>query len=101
MMIGFEWDEEKNDENILKHGLAFEDAALVFGDFQCAVVYDEEHSSIFEERWKAYGFVNRVLVVSFTERNGKIRIISARRATVLEEEEYCNGYCQSIDEPLG
>ncbi|GHU85158.1 hypothetical protein FACS189473_3860 [Spirochaetia bacterium] len=42
-------------------------------------------------------FVNRILAVSFTEKNGKIRIISARRATPAEKEAYNYGYYSTID----
>jgi uncharacterized DUF497 family protein len=57
--------------------------------------YDAEHS-IQEDRYRIYGSVNGLLAVSFTERNGIIRIISARRATRAEEEAYYgeNGFEQ-------
>jgi uncharacterized DUF497 family protein len=101
MTAEFEWDDNKNIENFFKHGVTFEDAILVFLDPQLAEFYDSRHSDIFEDRWKVYGFVNRVLAVSFSERNGKIRIISARRATPAEEEEYFYGYSQSLNESIG
>ncbi|MDR0879015.1 MAG: BrnT family toxin [Treponema sp.] len=78
----FDWDEKKNISNIKKHGIAFEDASLVFLDPICVEIFDVEHSRAHEDRWKAFGMVNRVLMVSFTERYGTIWIISARRATV-------------------
>jgi uncharacterized DUF497 family protein len=94
----FEWDEAKNASNIRKHGIAFEDAKYVFQDPLHTVLFDWEHSSIHEERWKAYGFINRVLVVSFTEKDQVIRIKSARRATPKEQEEYYYGYSSCRNE---
>jgi uncharacterized DUF497 family protein len=90
-MENFEWDDEKNIANIQKHGIAFDDAAYVFLDPLRIEMYDREHSSTLEDRWKVYGLVKRVLVVCFTERNGVTRIISARRATFKEEEAYYYG----------
>ena len=86
--LQFEWDEEKNLINQMKHGVSFEEATEVFYDPNCMEKYDHEHS-IFEKRWKAYGLhCFKILVVFFTERNGIIRIISARNAGKKEEEEY-------------
>jgi len=84
----FEWDEEKNRINQMKHGVSFEEAEKVFLDNKRLEVFDRKHS-LFEERWKIYGLYGfSLLVVSFTERRGFIRIISARKATKTEEEEY-------------
>jgi uncharacterized DUF497 family protein len=88
MILGYEWDDEKNMLNIRKHGIAFEDAILVFNDPLRLELYDPGHSTIYEERWRVYGFAGGVLAVSFTERNGMIRIISARRAQGIELEAY-------------
>nr|WP_043923269.1 BrnT family toxin [Leadbettera azotonutricia] len=93
----FEWDEEKNMANIQKHGVAFEDAIYVFLDPLYCEIFDWEHSSEFEERWIAYGLVNRVLMVSFIEQNDITRVISARRATRSEEEAYYYGYYGTND----
>jgi uncharacterized DUF497 family protein len=87
----FDWDEEKNIKNIKKHGIAFEDASLVFLDPLCIEIFDAEHSTVYEDRWKAFGMVNRVLMVSFTERDATTWIISARRATLAEQEAYYYG----------
>ena len=81
----FEWDEEKNAKNIKKHGIGFEEAIAVFFDPLIIEHFDREHSS--EERWRAYGFVHKLLAVTFTERAGVTRIISARKATKMEEKE--------------
>ncbi|MDR2471277.1 MAG: BrnT family toxin [Treponema sp.] len=82
----FEWDEEKNAVNIAKHGVGFEEAIAVFLDPLVIEEFDSSHSDVYEERWRAYGRVHKLLVVTFTERDGVTRIISARRATKMEEE---------------
>lgn len=89
----FEWDEKKELLNIKKHdGISFSYAARVFLDSKRIEKIDEEHSE-FEERFNAIGCVDRILFVVFTERKGDvIRIISARRATLAEEEEYYENY---------
>ena len=75
-MMQFEWDEEKAESNLKKHGVSFEEAQTVFGDSLARIFDDEVHS--FDE--KRNGIVghsanNRLLIVSFTEReNGIIRI---------------------------
>ena len=89
----FEWDENKNRINQEKHdGISFEIAVRVFMDEKRIERFDAEHSSLTEDRWNAIGMVNRVLFVVYTERGERIRIISARRATKKEEEEYYDGY---------
>ena len=55
-------------------------------------MYDAKHSTLTEDRWNAIGMVGRVIFVVYTERSEKIRIISARRATKEEENEYYDGY---------
>jgi len=88
----FEWDEEKDRVNKIKHGVSFDEAEMVFLDNKRLEVFDRKHS-LFEERWKIYGLSGlNVLIVSFTERRGFIRIISARKATKTEEEAYYYGY---------
>jgi hypothetical protein len=89
----FEWDEEKNRINKEKHdGIGFEYAVRVFLDDKRIERYDAKHSTLTEDRWNAIGMVGKVLFVVYTERSEKIRIISARRATKAEEQEYYNGY---------
>ncbi|MDR0443362.1 MAG: BrnT family toxin [Treponema sp.] len=92
MLLEFEWDEKKNAINIMKHGVSFDDAKAVFFDSERFEFYDEGHS-FFEDRWLILGLSGwELLMVSCTERKGRIRIISARKATKNEEEEYFNGY---------
>jgi uncharacterized DUF497 family protein len=84
----FEWDEEKNKLNQKRHGIAFEDAKLVFNDPFMVILPDLYHGEE-EERWLAIGMVSRVLFVVFTERGENVvRIISARVGTRSEERLY-------------
>jgi uncharacterized protein len=88
-MEGFEWDPDKNISNIRKHGLSFEEAALIFS----GPVLTGPDDSAGEYREKSFGLLGSMLVacVIHTERNGKIRIISARRATA-RERKYFDAY---------
>ena len=89
MALEFEWDDKKAIGNRSKHGVSFEEATTVFGDPLAAIFDDEAHSSD-EPREIIVGHSNleRLLLVSFTERPGRIRIISARRATKRERKDY-------------
>lgn len=85
----FEWDEDKNDDNESKHGIAFEEILEVFDDFYAFVKIDVAHSSFDEIRYiligeSPIGFV----IVIFTERGGKFRIISARMANAKDRRIY-------------
>lgn len=80
----FEWDEDKSQLNLKKHGIDFETAMLVFNDLQRIEIYDMEHS-INEDRYNTIGMVNDILFVVYTERKENIRLISARLATKTEE----------------
>ena len=86
-----EQDDEKYQINVKKHGIYFEDAARVFLDENRFEDYDELYSD-YEDRWKVVGKVIDVLVVIYTERGEKYRIISARYATKEEEDEYYGQY---------
>lgn len=90
MELEFEWDEEKERRNIKKHGISFQTAAKVFGDIDRIEIYDEAHS-IDEDRYITIGWAEDVLFVVYTERSPKIRLISARLATVEERRMY-DGY---------
>lgn len=75
----FEWDEEKNRENILKHGLDFADAGEIF-DAPMLTNLDSRQD-YGEERWVGVGFLkNFVVVVVYTESDDLIRVISLRKA---------------------
>lgn len=90
MDLEFEWDEEKEQLNIKKHGISFATAAKVFGDIDRIEIYDEVHS-IDEDRYITIGWAEDVLFVVYTERSPRIRLISARIATVEERRMY-DGY---------
>ena len=83
----FEWDENKNQRNIRKHGISFEMATGVFFDEYRIERVDYLHSGD-EERLYTIGRIESILFVVFTERKDNIRIISARKATKEEEDEY-------------
>ena len=86
----FEWDEEKNYLNLKKHRVDFETAALVFGDDERLVLYDEKHSYD-EDRYITIGSVKEcviVLFVVYTEKEDVIRLISARKANNAERRKY-------------
>ena len=89
MSLEFEWDPRKAAANRRNHGVTFQEAATVFGDRLASIFTDEDHS-IREPREMIIGRSDRkrLLLVSFTERAGKIRIISARRATKRERRDY-------------
>lgn len=89
MSTVFDWDDEKGDSNEEKHGVTFLEAATVFSDPLSLTVEDVDHS--FEEwRFLTIGMSDRlrVLMVSHTEREDTIRIISAREATARERRNY-------------
>ena len=89
VVLLFEWDDKKECLNVKKHGVSFAEAATVFGDQFSVTIYDPLHSQE-EERFVILGMSrkNRILVVVHTERNGRIRIISARKATKTERKQY-------------
>jgi hypothetical protein len=90
--IPFAWDSIKAEINREKHGVSFEEAATVFGD-PLAVIFDDEGHSTYEDREIIVGHSlnDRLLFVCFIERDGQVRIISARRATPREQRDYESG----------
>jgi uncharacterized DUF497 family protein len=87
--LEFEWDPRKAARNQAKHGVSFEEASSVFGDPLGWIVDDPRHSRG-ERRQALLGSSERhlVLAVMFTEREEVIRVISARKATRQERENY-------------
>ena len=85
----FEWDSQKNSDNIKKHGFGFDEITDVFLDPYLLTLYDEKHSSE-EDRFYSVGSLQSLLiiVVYHTERNGRTRIISARQAEKKLQEVY-------------
>ena len=88
----FEWDPHKSDINLKKHGVSFHEASTVFGDPMSITFNDPDHS-IGEHRLLTFGYsrMNQLLAVVHTERHGKTRIVSARRATRQERKIYEDG----------
>lgn len=88
MMLDFEWDDDKAAANVRKHGVSFEQAALAFRDL-FAVEWLDMRESYGEERIILVGTSQgQILAVVYTEREERIRIISARRATKHEKDTY-------------
>lgn len=86
------WDENKNRSNQRKHGISFEEAATVFNDPLSLAVPDDEHS-FDEARFHIIGesAFGELIVVTYTERDDKIRIINARAPTRQERRDYEEG----------
>jgi len=89
MITRFTWDPTKAASNPRKHGVSFEEALTVFGD-PLARIHDDPFHSDREGREIIVGHSTRgrLLLVHFTERPGVIRLISARRATRHERQDY-------------
>jgi len=90
--MDFEWDPEKAEANERKHGVSFPDASSVFGDALALTFPDPDHS-LGEYRFLTFG-VSRaglLLAVSHAEREGRVRIISARETTRRERKIYEDG----------
>ena len=88
-MLIFEWDPGKDRENEQKHGVGFAEASEVFDDDYSSSVPDPDHSAN-EDRYLIFGISKqgRHLVVSYTERGERIRLISARLMTSRERRAY-------------
>ena len=85
----FEWDNNKAEINKRNHKISFDEAQTVFFDYHSIMKPDVEHSTA-EERLLIIGTSNKnqLVVVSYTERSDKIRLISARKATRNERRQY-------------
>jgi len=88
----FEWDEKKARVNLKKHGVSFDEAVSIFRDPLSITVADPTHSET-EYRFLDIGISDqgRLLVVSYTERASRIRIISSRQALPMERKAYEEG----------
>jgi uncharacterized DUF497 family protein len=88
-MLEFEWDANKAATNIADHGVSFDEAVTAFEDPLSLTIEDPDHSE-HEERLILLGRSrnNRLLVVVHTERENRIRLISARSATPRERRDY-------------
>lgn len=87
-MLSFEWDPSKAKKNIKIHSVSFDEASTSFKDTLSLTIYDPLHSE--EDRFILVGnsYKNHLLVVIHTEKDDKIRIISARKATKNEKKQY-------------
>lgn len=87
----FEWDDDKAEANFAKHGVSFLEASSVFDDDLSLTFSDPDHS-VGEERLVIIGHSQRgrLLFVSHTDREGVVRIISAREVTRRERKVYEN-----------
>ena len=88
--MDLEWDQRKASANLRKHGIDFADAGTVLHDDHAITIPDEKSG---EERFVTIGLdaLGRVLVVVFTWRAERARIISARPATPRERRQYKGG----------
>ncbi len=88
----FEWDKSKDAGNLSKHGVSFNEAKTVFED-TLYIIFDDPNHSYSEQRYIIIGesVQQRILMVAFTERDSKTRLISARKATRKEREDYEEG----------
>jgi uncharacterized DUF497 family protein len=89
MALEFEWEVSKASSTAAKHGVTFDEALTAFRDTRASIFDDPDHSAD-EHRELLIGHSERgrLMMVSFTEREGRIRIISARRATRRERQDY-------------
>jgi uncharacterized DUF497 family protein len=87
--VEFEWDREKADANEIAHGVSLLEASEVFDDDLSSTVPDPDHSAD-ESRYLIFGRSKggKHLIVSFTERGDRIRLISARTMTPRERKAY-------------
>jgi uncharacterized DUF497 family protein len=87
--VNFEWDPAKARRNRWKHRVTFEEAVSVFGD-PLALTYSDPGHSVSEMRFITVGVssAGRVLVIAHMDRNENFRIISARKATRRERNDY-------------
>ena len=90
--MNFEWDPDKADHNLAKHGVTFAEAATIFSDPLAVTFVDPDHSNA-EDRYLTFGHSSEglLLIVSHTDRDDDTRIISTRRATRKERRFYEQG----------
>jgi len=88
-MILFEWDAKKAESNFLKHGVSFAEACTAFRDKWSLTIIDPMHAQT-EDRFILLGYSdkNRLIVVVHTDRQDRVRIISARKAAKNERTQY-------------
>jgi uncharacterized DUF497 family protein len=91
--VTYEWDPKKAEANRRKHAVSFEEAATIFQDINALTFEDPDHSDE-EPRELTVGLSRsgRVLFLSHCDRGKRIRIISARKATLKERQQYAEGF---------
>jgi hypothetical protein len=89
--VSYEWDPAKARQNLRKHGVDFADAVTVLEDEAALTIRDPFSEQ--EQRWITLGMdaLGRLLVVVYTWRGDRIRLISARPATPRERRQYEEG----------
>ena len=94
-MVEFEWDADKAASNLFNHGVSFVEGMTVLSDALEVMIPDLAHTDA-ELRFVSIGVseAGRLLIVAYTERDQRIRIISARQATPREPRQY-ESKCES------
>ena len=89
MSLEFEWDPLKAEKNRRKHEITFLEGSTAFADPRSLSIPDPDHS-VFEHRLLHLGLskTGKLVVVSYTERGDRIRIISVRHASKRERKHY-------------
>ena len=92
----FEWDPRNAAANAARHGVECGEALTVFGDPLEATIPDPDHS-VGERRFLSTGrsMAGRLLVVAYTERQKRVRLISARRASARERKAYESNHAKN------
>lgn len=92
----YEWYSEKNNINKKKHGVTFEEATKVFDDPYFYEVVDIKHTTVEQIRYVGMGYIINfnVIVLSYTEINKHVHIISARYAKANERKVYYDRYAK-------
>ncbi len=89
--IHFIWDENKAKSNLIKHKISFEEAKSVFDDDNARLIYDPDHS-INEDRFILLGLSYKLKILTvvhcYKDDENTIRIISARKSTKKEQNQY-------------
>lgn len=93
----FEWDDSKNQKNIAKHGISFEQACAIFEGFTLEAPDDRFEYG--EERTISLGMISGIVVLAVvhTDRDGTCRIISARQADRKERKRYDEAIRKAFD----
>ena len=84
----FEWDDHKNESNVRKHGVSFELARRIFE--RPVLTWEDDRQDYGEDRYIGIGMIDEaaVIVVAYTRRAGRVRLISARPASRKERQRY-------------